>query len=114
MTITSGLTLASHTAITFGVEPTTDGDYRLIGGSFGSPTLSYFQLPTAPSGLTYALSKSVDSGYIDLVVTGTLKDIVPDGSDPVVPEPSALALLGVAALGLLGYAWRRRWMGCLT
>jgi hypothetical protein len=26
----------------------------------------------------------------------------------LVPEPSTLALLGVAAIGLLGYAWRRR------
>jgi len=24
------------------------------------------------------------------------------------PEPSTLALLGVGALGLLGFAWRRR------
>ena len=33
------------------------------------------------------------------------------------PEPSTFALLGASALGLLGYAWRRRrrkvyWIGC--
>jgi hypothetical protein len=26
-----------------------------------------------------------------------------------IPEPSTLALLGLGALGLLGYAWRRKW-----
>jgi hypothetical protein len=42
----------------------------------------------------YALSTSVDPGYIDLVVA--------------VPEPSTLVLLGVAAIGVLGYGRRRR------
>ncbi len=107
LTIANGLTLAPGTAITFGVDPTSDGDYRLIGGSFGSPTLSYFDLPTAPPGLTYSLSTTADSGHIDLVVSGVLS-----GADvpaaPGVPEPSTVALLGVAAIGLFGYAWRRR------
>jgi autotransporter-associated beta strand protein len=105
--ILSGLTLAPSTAISFGTDPTADGDYRLIGGNFGTPTLGNFELPTPPTGLTYALSTSVDSGYIDLVVSGVLS--AGDMSDPTgIPEPSALALVGAAAVGLAGWGWRRR------
>ena len=93
LTITNGLTLTPDTAITFGANPTTNGDYRLIHGSFGAPTLSYFELPAAPAGKSYSLSTTVDPGYIDLVV---------------VPEPSTFVLLGAAVVGLLGYVWRRK------
>ena len=96
LVITGGLTLAPHTAITFGTNPTKHGHYRLIGGSFGTPNLSDFDLPTAPADEQYSLSTTADPGYIDLVV---------------VPEPSTLVLLGVAAIGLLGYARRRKRMG---
>ena len=60
LTILGGLTLAPDTAITFGADPTAIGDYRLIGGSFGAPTLSDFNLPAAPGGETYSLSTSVN------------------------------------------------------
>ncbi len=82
-----GLTLAQHTAIAFGVDPTGVGDYRLISGSFGTPVMNYFDLPAAPLGTAYSLSTTIDPGYIDLVVAP-------------VPEPSTLILLGAAAIGL--------------
>lgn len=65
----SGLTGSGN--ITFVTDPTMSGDYRLFGGSYGSPTLSNFVLPSAPPGDTYTLSTTADSGYLDLVVTGS-------------------------------------------
>ena len=101
LTIIGGLTLAPETAISFAADPTAIGDYRLIGGSFGNPTLSYFNLPSAPGGETYWLSTSVDPGYIDLVVAGT-----PEPARP--PSREAWRLLA-AALGALGlWSLRRR------
>jgi threonine dehydrogenase-like Zn-dependent dehydrogenase len=39
----------------------------------------------------------------------TVWAVVDHNSDfGVVPEPSTLALLGAGAIGLAGYAWRRR------
>ena len=56
LTITNGLTIGQGTPITFGTNPTAIGDYPLIGGSFGTPNLSYFDLPAAPAGETYSLT----------------------------------------------------------
>ena len=92
------LTVNPNTAISFGTAPTTPGDYDLITAPFSSVisgvTLANFVLPTAPSGLTYSLSNTVHSGYIDLVVA--------------VPEPGTLALLCVGLIGLISVCLRRR------
>ncbi len=52
--------------ITFSVNPTQPGDYRLIYDAGGNPNLSAFNLPSQ-SGMAYVLSTAVDPGYIDLI-----------------------------------------------
>ena len=65
----SGIAASSGTLVAFASNPTALGDYRLFGGSFGSPTLSNFTLPTPPiNTITYSLNPSIDAGFIDLVV----------------------------------------------
>jgi autotransporter-associated beta strand protein len=69
------VSIASGTAMTFGGTPVVGNDYRLIGDGSGGTVvdainLSNFTLPGG-SGATYALSNSVDAGFIDLVVTST-------------------------------------------
>ncbi len=75
------------------VENSAAGDYPLIGYGSLTGSLSDLVLPAPPPYTGYSLSTTVDPGYIDLVV---------------VPEPSTFALLGVGAVALLGYAWRRQ------
>ncbi|MGD0767798.1 MAG: autotransporter-associated beta strand repeat-containing protein [Tepidisphaeraceae bacterium] len=75
LTLGSGtVSIGSGTLMTFGGTAVAGDDYRLIGDTSSGAvvdaiTLSNFTLPTAPSGLTFALSNTVDTGYIDLVVT---------------------------------------------
>ncbi len=64
------LTIGSSSTISFVTLPSVPGDYRLFGVSSGTlasgTPLSNFLLPAAP-GHIYALSSSVDPGYIDFV-----------------------------------------------
>ncbi len=69
--ISGSLNAGAGTNIAFGVDPTTNGDYRLVGGSIGSPTLANFALPAAPAGYSYSLSTTADAGFLDLVVAAS-------------------------------------------
>jgi len=62
------LSVGANTQIAFGTNPTTLGDYELFEGSFGSPTLTNFILPSQ-AGFTYSLSTTAQNGFVDLVVT---------------------------------------------
>jgi hypothetical protein len=46
-------------------------------------------------------------GFTDLTVSGTLGHIIAKEIAPV-PEPGSLTLLGIGAVSLFGYGWRRR------
>jgi hypothetical protein len=56
-----------------------------------SGTFSQVSLPALSNGLSWDTSNLYSNGTIS-----------------VVPEPSTLALFAASALGLAGYAWRKR------
>jgi autotransporter-associated beta strand protein len=70
LTLGSGtVSIANGTNITLATDPgvsAVGNDYELIGGTIGAISTSSFNLPTAPGGVTYSLSKI--GGFIDLVV----------------------------------------------
>jgi fibronectin-binding autotransporter adhesin len=74
--------VGANTAISIGGTTASGNDYRLIGGSISGINLSNFSVPAAPSGQDYALSTSVDSGYIDLIV-GIAQNLVWSGATAV-------------------------------
>jgi fibro-slime domain-containing protein len=59
---------------------------------------------------------TIDIFYADQHTTGAVFDLNsftgPDGNpvnlNPVAPEPASLTMLGLGALGLMGYGWRRK------
>jgi fibronectin-binding autotransporter adhesin len=72
---TGTVSIGAGTLMSFGGSPVGGDDYRLMGDTSGGTVvdaipLTNFTLPTAPAGFTYALSNSVDAGFIDLVVSG--------------------------------------------
>ena len=84
-----GLSIGQSTAISFASNPSNFGEYRLLSGNIGSPTLANFLLPTAPSGDTYTLSTTADTGYLDLVVS------------PLITTPTTYSLSASASPGTI-------------
>ena len=89
LTLGSGtISIGPGTNLSIDAAPIAGDDYRLIGGNISSINLNDFVLPSAPTGLQYGLSKTVDPGYIDLTVTA-------------VPEPGSLCVIGISMAVLL-------------
>lgn len=73
------------------VLPTAAGNYKLIQYAGATPNLANFVLPTAPAGISYALSTSADPGFVDLVISGTYSAITANWIPTATPGPFSWA-----------------------
>ena len=73
-----------------GFTPSYGYSFHIFDGKTDG-SFAHFNLPGLNNGLRWNTSNLYTTGMIS-----------------VVPEPSALVMLGIGAIGMLGYAWRRR------
>jgi autotransporter-associated beta strand protein len=93
-----GVTKTGDGTAIFRAANTYSGGTSVLGG-----TLQFASAGALPAGTNLTVG---GSGVV-LFSSGFTGPITSAGSEPVA-EPSTLALFGVGAVGLLGFAWRRR------
>ena len=94
----------------------TDGSGRYFSIDNGTTNLKGFNNASASGGDIGGWAFGTNDSFNAFAFFGVENELSPldlrtmdvIGYDRVVPEPSTLALLGVGAIWLLGYAWRRR------
>jgi hypothetical protein len=96
----SSASLAETSLAGIGTLPVLMGTFTFEGLSPGMTTISVDQETPGPTFVT-------SSGATPGVVAGTAT-ITVEGPTTGVPEPASLTLLGIGAVGLIGYGWRRR------
>jgi hypothetical protein len=80
----------------------------IINNLPGSPTIDDFKIAsTGNTNYPSYFAAHVEAGQGGGDPNGTFIGVLADGVNPV-PEPGSIALLGLGAMGLVGYGWRRR------
>jgi len=105
-TFTLTITQTSPSGVPTGISATVTGNVKLVGGKLHSKAkVSFTGVTTVTiAGVTYTVELPASGFYsVSVGLAGTTLQ-----GNIATPEPSASLLLGLASLGLFGFAWVSR------